>query len=390
MSDVFITEALASRPVRASDFGAENDALLLLAAAMTHAPTEILPRLVALAMVLTGTPSAGFSSYEAGPAPRVFRWRHVCGLLAEYENATAPRDHSPCGVTLDRNTPTLATHPERIYEWIAATGLVIPEVLLVPLCIAGEEPLGTLWVVAGDKDYFHQGHADILTNLATFAGFALQMIRNDQRLHEKYDEQELLAREMSHRLKNVFAMTDGMIHISERHSTTVRGMAVALTGRLHALAKANSLIQQRVSALDEEHFTDLGTLLAAVTRVHDEDGDSPGRVKIAGPPVACGAHAANSLALLFHELTTNAAKYGALGEYGGRVEITWRHQDREIVLEWRELDGPPVAATRGQEGFGTLLVARTIKHQFCGRVDYDWAPTGLALALRFAADTFGH
>ncbi|MCX7355881.1 MAG: hypothetical protein NTY59_13835 [Alphaproteobacteria bacterium] len=112
---------------------------------MADHPEEVLPRFVDLAMEITGGISAGLSLYEENPAPGVFRWRYLRGVLAPFENATTPRNFSPCGITLDRNGPVLSLHPERVYDWISNADIVVPEVLLVPLYLGGKEPLGTLW-----------------------------------------------------------------------------------------------------------------------------------------------------------------------------------------------------------------------------------------------------
>src|SRR5690606_30993592 len=117
-------------------------------------PDNALPKFVALAMELTGASSAGLSLYESGPHDGVFRWTHLQGSFARFEDATTPRNYSPCGVTLDRDAPVLSRHPERYYEWISDAGIVVPEVLLVPLPIGAEEPLGTLWVVGDEEGHF--------------------------------------------------------------------------------------------------------------------------------------------------------------------------------------------------------------------------------------------
>lgn len=386
VSGVFITEALESRPMRSSDAGDEKNAILAIAAAMSEMPGDILPRLVELAMRLTGARSAGLSLYEPQPAPGVFRWRHVCGLLTPFENATTPRHDSPCGVALDSNRPTLSTHPERVYGWIAEAGIVVPEVLLVPLYAGSGNPLGTLWIVAEHEGHFHKGHAVTATELAHFAGLAVKMAREEQRLRVALDDQELLTKEMSHRLKNLFAMTEGMIRSSARSSETVDDMATALSGRLHALASAHLLVQGRAGALTGENLTDLGGLIAKVARVHDDERDEVSRVTINGPRVECGQRAANSVALTIHELATNAAKYGALSNRSGRVDVTWQCEGEFIELNWREIGGPPVSSKRGRDGFGTTLIARTIAGQFHGSVDYDWLPEGLTVAFRLAVD----
>lgn len=340
-------------------------------------------------MQLTEASSAGLSLYEADPAPGIFRWRHLHGLLAPFENATTPRNDSPCGVTLDRNQVTLSSHPELIYDWIAVENLIIPEVLLVPLHLAGEEPLGTLWVVASEEGEFHQGHAETLAELASFAGMALKMIREEEALRQALDEQELLAKEMSHRLKNLFAMTDGMIRGSARNADTVEDMAEALSGRLHALASAHSLVQQKVSAIDSDSQVDLGGLITSIVKVH-ESLDGKERVTLDGGPIICGAHAINSVALIIHELATNAAKYGALASDEGTVNICWHCVGDSVVINWCKRGGAAITTAPGKNGFGSSLIGRTVERQFRGTIAYDWAPEGLSVLLRIPAASLLH
>jgi two-component sensor histidine kinase len=386
-SSVYISHALASRSAGRTDAHAEKRALHSLAATMAERPAALLPQFVEQAMILTGGVSAGLSLYEPEPAPGVFRWRCLQGLLAPFENATTPRDDSPCGVTLDRNAATLSNHPERIYDWIAAENLVIPEVLLVPLYIGGgREPLGTLWIVAEEEGHFHRGHAETAAELASFAGIALGMIREEERLRASLDEQELLAKEMSHRLKNLFAMTDGMIHGSARNADNVTEMATALSGRLHALAKAHALVQRRASAVGSEKVSDLGELITAIVEPHGIATAGGGRIAVDGPRFPCGEHATNAVALMVHELATNAAKYGALASPNGRVEISWRLERGRLALRWRESGGPEVAGKPARTGFGTSLVGRTVERQLLGSIDYKWARAGLDVAILIDAD----
>lgn len=384
---VYISDALARRAATRGDPADELRALQTIAAAMADRPADVLPLLVEQAMKLTGGSSAGLSLYEPDPAPGVFRWRNLQGLLARFEGATTPRNHSPCGVTLDRNCATLAAHPEIFYDWIAGHDLVIPEVLLVPLYIGGEEPLGTLWIVADQEGHFDQGHADTAGELARFAGQALKMIREERRLRRALGEQETLASEMSHRLKNLFAMTDGMIRGSARNAESVDDFAAALSGRLHALAKAHSLVQSRASRMASGKVSDFAELVGAVLKVHELAGDGSVRVVAEGPPVPCGAHATNSLALMIHELATNSAKFGALSAPGGHLDVTWRLDGEDVAVDWTETGGPPIHAPPARSGFGTTLVARTVEGQFAGSFTQDWRREGLAAKIRMKAST---
>jgi two-component sensor histidine kinase len=388
-SDVFITDALSARVPKREDHQREIVALQALAVRMADKPDEVLPLFVDLAMELTGAVSAGLSLYDAEAAPDIFLWRHLRGTLAPFEHTTTPRDHSPCGVTLDCNAPTLAAYPERVYEWIADAGIVVPEVLLVPLYIAGE-PLGTLWVVSDQDGYFDSGDARVAAELASFVGVALRMARNEERLRRSLEEQETVAKEMSHRLKNVFAMADGMIRVSARNAATPAEMAQALSGRLHALANAHALVRRKISDIGSEPpATDLSDLIHAIVKAHEPPDTAVSPFAIEGPAIACGDHATNGIALLVHELATNAAKYGALSQKAGRVTIRWAKDDAQLVLSWTETGGPAIIAEPDHSGFGTTLAARTLAGQFRGSIERDWRPEGLAVVMRLSLDRIG-
>lgn len=272
--DVFITEEMAKRPPKRTDCQREKRAILDLAGRLAEASNKVLPRFVELAMEMTGAVSAGLSIFDREREPDLFRWKHLHGTLARFEGATTPRDNSPCGVTLDANAPILVAHPERLYDWVAAQNLVLPEVLLVPLTVGNEEPLGTLWVVADSKDHFDSGDAQALADLAEFAGTALLLDKREAQFRRALEEQETIAREMSHRLKNLFAVTDGMIHGSARNAESPAAMANALSGRLHALASAHSLVRRKVSDGDSTlDHNDLGDLIRAVVSAHAGNSD---------------------------------------------------------------------------------------------------------------------
>ena len=188
VSDVFITDELARREPRKTDYLREKLALQELATRMADQPDDVLPRFVDLGMEMTGGISAGLSLYEEYPAPGVFRWQYLRGVLSPFNGATTPWNFSPCGITLDRNAPVLCVHPERVYTWIADANITVPEVLLVPLYLGGEFPLGTLWIVSANEGHFDSGHARVMTELASFVGIALRMQHSEQRLEQALEE----------------------------------------------------------------------------------------------------------------------------------------------------------------------------------------------------------
>jgi two-component sensor histidine kinase len=384
IAHVFITDELLTRPIKPADHLREKQAIQDLAMRMADQPEQVLPRFVDLAMELTGGVSAGLSLYEPDPSPGVFRWRYLRGSLSPFEGVTTPRDFSPCGVTLDRNGPTLSRHPERVYDWIVEAGITVPEVMLVPLSFGGYLPIGTLWIVADKEGWFDAGHARCMTELAAFLGIALRMLDGERQLQAALDEQETLTQEMSHRVKNLFAITDGMIRGTARGAADKNEMAHALSGRLHALASAHTLVSRKLHEVGRvPRVGDIETLIKAVVAPHEHtDLGLPSRFALEGPHVDCGDHAINGVALVFHELTTNAVKYGALSNEQGRVDIRWTLDGDMLDLRWREHDGPAVVAAPTTNGFGSTLVRKTIAGQFGGSVDYDWAEGGLTVAMR--------
>ena len=382
LSDIYITEELVRRRTRPADYLGEKHALQDLAARMVDEPAAVLPRFVELAMNMTGGVSAGLSLLEATPAPAVFRWRYLQGRLAAFENATTPRDFSPCGVTLDRNAPVLATRPERFYDWIAATGVDIPEVLLVPLHVHGKEPMGTLWIVAPVEGQLNREHARIAAELASFVGIALRMLSTEQRLQSALEQQETLTREMSHRVKNLFAISTGLVRLSSKIASTKEQLAEMLVGRFNALAGAHALVRRNFSTDGTApNVSDLAELLQVVVEPHERASEGARRFTISGPDVLCGEHALHGLALVFHELVTNAAKYGALAADAGSVVIEWAEESGQLTFNWRELGGPKIDAAPAVAGFGSKLLRDTVEQQFRGTLQHSWNADGLVVEI---------
>jgi two-component sensor histidine kinase len=382
-SDLFITEELLSRVQKPADYLQEKLALQDLATRMVEQPEEVLPRFVDLAIEMTGGVSGGLSLFEENPNPGVFRWQYLRGTLQRFDGATTLRHFSPCGITLDRNAPVLTLHPERVYTWLSDADIALPEVLLVPLYLGSKEPLGTLWIVSDQEGHFDSGHARVMTELAGFVGIALRMLKTEKRLREALDEQEILTREMSHRVQNLFAVTDGMIRLSARSTITSGELAEVLSGRLHALSNAHALVRNSF-ALDGSgpHVSDLHGLIKAVVAPHEgtDDNDAP-RFTISGPELRCGDHATNGVALVIHELATNAVKYGALGTETGHVSVRWTIKDDDVYIQWAESGGPQIIGPPTTQGFGSVLMQSTIVRQFRGALEYDWQADGLSVEI---------
>ena len=378
-SDLYITLELHRRTPKTTDHFREKIALQDIAAQMIDHPEQVLSKLVERAMETTGAVSAGISAFEAQEGTAgVFRWRDLKGELARFEGAATPRNYSPCGVCLDRFEPTLTRRPERHYTWIAEAGVCCPEVLLVPLYIAHGEPLGTLWIVSEQEGYFDSGHARIMRELASFTGIALAMLRDRQRLQDAVTQQELLTAEMSHRVQNLFSIIDAMIHLSKRSATSAADMAKSLSGRLHALAAAHALVRRSFHPGADKPLkpvAGLNGLILAILKPYELMGTK--RFVIEGPEIELGSQAATGLALVFHELATNATKYGALVRDEGQVSVSWEQGRETLALQWRESGGPVIAAEPMRQGFGSTLARDIILRQLGGRFTLNWHKQGL-------------
>jgi two-component sensor histidine kinase/PAS domain-containing protein len=163
------------------------------------------------------------------------------------------------------------------------------------------------------------------------------------------DAQEVLNQELSHRMKNTFAMVQAIATQTLR-SVEDRGPVEAFTQRLHALSAAHDvLLRGSWTAADFDDVVE--TVLSAVS--------DPERFEVSGPAIQLGARAALSVSLLLHELATNALKYGALSVETGRITVTWdiagHGEEAELIMYWRERGGPP-AREPESKGFGSKLI----------------------------------
>jgi two-component sensor histidine kinase len=379
VASVIITDELQHRRVLRPGLFREVLPFGNLTRKMVDDPNQVLPLLVDSALELCGAVSGGISLYEPEPAPGVFKWHHLRGDLEKFTGATTPRHYSPCGITLDRRSPILVQRPERVYSWLQEANLSLPECLLVPLYIGADEPLGTLWIVSEREGEFDGRHADALTDLAGFAGLALRMAADQQRLNEALDAQRMLAREMAHRLKNVLAVIEGLLHMATRPGGSARDVAMRLSGSLQALATAQALVTPSDVDAAASKETSLQQLLEAILAPYKH-----AQCTIGGPDVALGPEAKEVLALVFHELATNAAKYGALSSHDGEVSVRWQHTASALVIEWQEADGPPIATSPTRKGFGTVLATKSL-HGLNGAISFSWSEQGLSAKIELPA-----
>jgi PAS domain S-box-containing protein len=214
---------------------------------------------------------------------------------------------------------------------------------------------------------------------------ASKIARNISERRRAQEQQNLLLREMSHRVKNLFAVVSGLVTLSARCARTPADMAESVRERLGALARAHGLT--RPGLINGNGKPDQDTTLHGLIQTIFAPYVDPERIKghgfyiVTGPCLPIGGNAITSIALVMHELATNAAKYGALSSPGGYIHIDWSVIEDELLLTWKERGGPSLDGPAEHEGFGGSLVRRIVTGQCGGRLSYDWKSAGLIIRL---------
>ena len=195
-------------------------------------------------------------------------------------------------------------------------------------------------------------------------------------LKRTIEARDLLARELSHRIKNVFSVVSGLASASSRDSED-RAFAGAFRKRIGALARAHDYVLPGSFSAQKARESTLKGLLEVLLRPYDEDGS---RIRITGDDLPLGQSAATTLALILHEHATNAIKYGALSTPEGRVHVDCRADGASFEITWEEQGGPPMADPPVETGFGTIMVSSCIE-SLSGTLTTDWAASGLRVTL---------
>ena len=194
-----------------------------------------------------------------------------------------------------------------------------------------------------------------------------------QRLVEAEQHQTMLVAELNHRVKNILAVVQSVATQTITSSRSLDQFRIAFEGRLRAIALAHDILTQlRWGEVDLEH------LVARSLAPYRGEG-----VAWSGPTVRLAASSVVSLAMVLHELSTNAAKYGAFANEKGQVEIAWRRLEADKAeLTWSERGGPAIAGEPAP-GFGSKLISRVISYDLQGHAAMRFDPAGLRCRLTF-------
>jgi len=188
------------------------------------------------------------------------------------------------------------------------------------------------------------------------------------------ERQRLLTAEVDHRAKNLLATIQAMVLLTKRDTVSVADFTRTLVGRLHAMARAHDLLAR-------DKWT--GALLHDLIRneLQAYAGVDGARLSVVGEDARLSARAAQTLSLALHELTTNAAKHGALSVPEGRVEIHSAIDGQELQLSWTETGGPEVKPSSAQ-GFGTIIIERSVAHELGGSARIAFERSGMRCDIR--------
>ncbi len=197
-------------------------------------------------------------------------------------------------------------------------------------------------------------------------------------IHDLYaasEARDLLAKELSHRIKNIFAVVSGLVSLSIRKHPELKEFGQDLIGMIQSLGRAHDYVRP----IDSERSSSLHGMLADLFSPYGIEEHA--RVAVRGDDMTIAPRAATPLALVFHELATNSAKYGALSAEHGTVDLSIADQGKCLLLRWVERGGPPAKAD-AKEGFGSRLVEMSVTGQLGGSWERRFEDGGMVCDLR--------
>lgn len=212
-----------------------------------------------------------------------------------------------------------------------------------------------------------------------------QEITTREEIQRLAEQQEVMAQELDHRLKNIFATINAIISLSLKNAPSAEELAARLRDRLAALGRSNLLLR----GLREGEDASLQSVIFQALEPFAIVGTP--RFNASGPRVPIGGQTVVVLSLILHELGTNAAKYGALSVPGGQIDLDWSitiaaDSEEQLVITWRESGGPPPSPpATGAGGFGSTLMKRVIAG-VRGRTEISYPETGALICLTLPTD----
>lgn len=211
-------------------------------------------------------------------------------------------------------------------------------------------------------------------------GEVLRWFGTNTDIHESrllVEREALLSRELNHRIKNIFSLVGGLVNVSAREHAELAPLATRISERIAALGKAHHYV--RPESEGKNDAVSFRQLLDDLLEPYRDRAGS--RLSIEGEDLPLSAVSVTPMALVFHELATNAVKYGALSQDDGRVTVKVHRDGDQIHMDWIEHGGPTVNGTALGSGFGSQLVDMSIRRQLGGSYKLYWNERGLRVAI---------
>jgi PAS domain S-box-containing protein len=289
---------------------------------------------------------------------------------------------------------------ERLFGYTADEAIGEPVTMLIPADRQDEEPVILARIRNGERIEHYEAirkrkNGTLVPISLTVSPLrdakggivgASKIARDISERYRAHEQQQLLLREMAHRVKNIFSLAGSLITLCARHADTPAQLAEMARMRLSALAKAYDLTVPRSNEQDhtERKTTTFHTLLRSLLSPYLQDGH--GRLTISGDDLKVAPNMVTPIALLLNELVTNAVKHGALAEPSGIVSFKCSREHDHLTLLWTERGGRPITSRPAREGFGTQLSRITVEHQLGGQIERQWDRAGLTATITLNAN----
>ncbi|OJY68510.1 PAS domain S-box protein [Rhizobium sp. 60-20] len=292
---------------------------------------------------------------------------------------------------------------ERLFGYTAEEAIGQPITIVIPDDRLDEEPAILARIRAGERvDHFatvrrHKDGSliDISLTISPIRDGSGQVVgaskiaRNISERKRAAEHQELLLREMHHRVKNLFAITSGLIGLAARSAQTPADLATRMRDRLMSLSRAHEMTLPALGHEDRvgDRQATLFQLLSNILAPYCQEGSD--QWQLYGRDVEISREKITNLALLFHEFATNAAKYGALSIEDGKLSITVTIEEEAVNIVWLESNFPPQdGAERGATGFGARL-EQMMGQSLNLNITREWLPDGLCIRLSAPFEAIG-
>jgi PAS domain S-box-containing protein len=317
--------------------------------------------------------------------------QHYAAIVESSDDAIISKDIN--GVIMSWNSGA-----QRLFGYTSQEAVGKPVTILIPPSRHDEEPRILERIRRGERTEHYEtvrqrkdgSSVDISLTVSPIRDLrgniigASKIARDVTERKRAEERQDLLLREMDHRIKNLFALAISILSLSGRSARNVQDLVRSARERLSALARAYALTLSHGPRDDPQGTkpTTLHCLIRTIIAPHEDIEEAQGeRLTITGPDLGISGSALSSLALLLHEFGTNSAKYGALSAPKGQIEIVGAEHGQTFVLTWTERGGPTITSSPDGEGFGAILTRATVTSQLGGEMSRDWRPEGLVVRL---------